>query len=228
MTSSRFGAGLRHIAIEGAIGVGKSSLARRLAVHLEAELMLEAADENSLLERFYADQPGYAFQTQVIFLFQRLKQVRSVSQPGMFSPMVISDFMFAKDALFARLNLNDEEYRLYSQLYAPAAQQVPEPDLVIWLQASPATLLQRIRRRGIRMEQVITEDYLQRLCDAYVEYFHGYDGAPVFAVATEHFNPANHEADCSTLLDKLAAFAGRRGFYDPAQPGAAVEPVLPR
>ena len=146
----------------------------------------------------------------------------------MFSPTVISDFMFAKDALFARLNLNDEEYRLYSQLYAPAAQQVPEPDLVIWLQASPATLLQRIRRRGIRMEQVITEDYLQRLCDAYVEYFHGYGGAPVFAVATEHFNPANHEADFSTLLDKLAAFAGRRGFYDPAQPGAAVEPVLPR
>ena len=228
MTSSRFGAGLRHVAIEGAIGVGKSSLARRFAVHLEAELMLEAADENPFLERFYADQPGYAFQTQVIFLFQRLKQARSVSQPGMFSPMVISDFMFAKDALFARLNLNDEEYRLYSQLYAPAAQQVPEPDLVIWLQASPATLLQRIRRRGIRMEQVITEDYLQRLCDAYVEYFHGYDGAPVFAVATEHFNPANHEADCSTLLDKLAAFAGRRGFYDPAQPGAAVEPVVPR
>ena len=175
MTSSRFGAGLRHVAIEGAIGVGKSSLARRLAVHLEAELMLEAADENPLLERFYADQPGYAFQTQVIFLFQRLKQVRSVSQPGMFSPMVISDFMFAKDALFARLNLNDEEYRLYSQLYAPAAQQVPEPDLVIWLQASPATLLQRIRRRGICMEQVITEDYLHRLCDAYVEYFHSYD-----------------------------------------------------
>ena len=228
MTSSRFGAGLRHIAIEGAIGVGKSSLARRLAVHLEAELMLEAADENPLLERFYADQPGYAFQTQVIFLFQRLKQVRVVSQPGMFSATVISDFMFAKDALFARLNLNDEEYRLYSQLYVPAAQQVPEPDLVIWLQASPATLLQRIRRRGIRMEQVITEDYLQRLCDAYVEYFHGYGGAPVFAVATEHFNPAHHEADFSTLLDKLAAFAGRRGFYDPAQPGAAVEPVLPR
>ena len=228
MTGSRFGAGMRHIAIEGAIGVGKSSLARRLAVHLEAELMLEAADENPLLERFYADQPGYAFQTQVIFLFQRLKQVRSVSQPGMFSPTVISDFMFAKDALFARLNLNDEEYRLYAQLYAPAAQQVPEPDLVIWLQASPATLLQRIRRRGIRMEQVITEDYLQRLCDAYVEYFHSYDGAPVFAVATEHFNPANHEADFSTLLDKLAAFAGRRGFFDPAQPGAAVEPVLPR
>ena len=228
MTGSRFGAGLRHIAIEGAIGVGKSSLARRLAVHLEAELMLEAADENPLLERFYADPPGYAFQTQVIFFFQRLKQVRVVSQPGMFSPTVISDFMFAKDALFARLNLNDEEYRLYAQLYAPAAQQVSEPDLVIWLQASPATLLQRIRRRGICMEQVITEDYLQRLCDAYVEYFHGYGGAPVFAVATEHFNPANHEADCSTLLDKLAAFAGRRGFYDPAQPGAAVEPVMPR
>ncbi len=208
--------GLRHIAVEGAIGVGKSSLARRLGIHLEAELMMEAADENPFLERFYADPPGYAFQTQLNFLFQRLKQVQSVSQPGMFSSTVVSDFVFAKDALFARLNLSDEEYRLYSQMYTPAAQQVPEPDLVIWLQATPATLAQRIRRRGIRMEQGITEQYLQRLCNAYADYFHGYDGAPVFAVATEHFNPANHEADFSTLLDRLAAFTERRGFFDPA------------
>ena len=219
--------GLRHIAIEGVIGVGKSSLARRLGIHLGAELMMEAVDENPFLERFYADQPGYAFQTQLNFLFQRLKQVQSVAQPGMFSSTVVSDFVFAKDALFARLNLSDEEYRLYSQIYTPAAQQVPEPDLVIWLQASPATLLQRIRRRGIRMEQGITEDYLQRLCDAYSGYFQSYDGAPVYAVVTEHFNPANHETDFSLLLDKLSGFSGRRGFFDPIQQALNARPVLP-
>lgn len=206
---------LRHIAIEGAIGVGKSSLARRLGVHLGAELMMEAADENPLLERFYADPPGYAFQTQLVFLFQRLKQMQSLAQPGMFSSTVVSDFVFAKDALFARMNLSDEEHRLYAQMHAQAAQQVPEPDLVIWLQASPATLLQRIRRRGIRMEQGITEDYLQRLCDAYTGYFQSYDGAPVFSVVTEHFNPANHEDDFARLLDNLSGFTARRGHFDP-------------
>ena len=206
---------LRHIAIEGVIGAGKSSLARRLGAHLNAELMMETPDENPFLERFYADPPGYAFQTQLSFLFQRLKQVQGMSQPGMFSPVIVSDFVFAKDALFARLNLSDDEYRLYSQMYSQAAQQVPEPDLVIWLQASPATLLNRVQRRGIRMEGSISEDYLSQLCSAYVDHFAGYDGAPVFTVATEHFNPANQEADFSTLIDALSAFSTRRGFYSP-------------
>jgi deoxyguanosine kinase len=206
---------LRHIAIEGVIGVGKSSLARRLGAHLNAELMMETPDENPFLERFYADQPGYAFQTQLSFLFQRLKQVQGMSQPGMFSPVIVSDFVFAKDALFAQLNLSDDEYRLYSQMYTQAAQQVPEPDLVIWLQASPSTLLTRVQRRGIRMESSIGEDYLSRLCTAYADHFSSYDGAPVFTVATEHFNPANHEADFSVLIEKLSAFSSRRGFFSP-------------
>lgn len=218
---------LRHIAVEGAIGVGKSSLARRLGNHLGAELMMEAADENPLLERFYADQPGYAFQTQLIFLFQRLKQMQSLAQPGMFSATVVSDFVFAKDALFARMNLSDEEHRLYAQMHAQAAQQVPEPDLVIWLQASPATLLQRIRRRGIRMEQGITEDYLQRLCDAYTSYFQSYDGAPVFSVATERFNPANHEDDFARLLDALSGFTARRGHLDTSGQASGATQVPP-
>jgi deoxyguanosine kinase len=206
---------LRHIAIEGVIGVGKSSLARRLGEHLSADLMMEAPDENPFLERFYADQPGYAFQTQLSFLFQRLKQVQGMSQPGMFSPVVVSDFVFAKDSLFAQLNLSDEEYRLYSQMYTQAAQQVPEPDLVIWLQASPATLLSRVQRRGIRMESGISEDYLDRLCTAYADHFASYDGAPVFTVATDHFNPANREIDFDTLIEKLSAFSSRRSFFSP-------------
>ena len=138
----------------------------------------------------------------------------AAAQPGMFANAVVSDFLFAKDALFARLNLSDDEFRLYGQMYAQVAPQVREPDLVIWLQASPATLLRRIHRRAIPMEQGITPDYLQRLCDAYVEYFHGYDAAPVFAVGTEHFNPVDRDADFALLLERLAAFRGRREFFN--------------
>lgn len=204
----------RHIVIEGPIGVGKSSLARRLAAHLDAELLLEQPEENPFLARFYDDMPGYAFQTQLSFLFQRLKQVQAVAQPGMFSNAVVSDFLFAKDSLFARLNLSDDEYRLYAQMYAQVAQQVSEPDLVIWLQAAPATLMQRIEQRGIRMEQAIAPDYLQRLCDAYVEYFHGYEGAPILGIGTEQFNPAANDADFALLLERVATMRGRREFFD--------------
>ena len=206
----------RHIVIEGPIGVGKSSLARRLAEHLGAEMLLEKADDNPFLERFYDDRCGYAFQTQLFFLFQRVKQMQTLSQQGMFSRGVVSDFLFAKDALFTRLNLSDEEYRLYAQMYAQVAPSVPEPDLIVWLQATPATLLQRIQQRGIAMEQGIGEEYLQRLCDAYVEHFHSHAGAPVFGVVTERFNPVDNNADFDLLLDKLSTFEGRRGIYDPA------------
>ena len=204
----------RHIAIEGPIGVGKSSLARRLARHLGAELLLEQPLDNPFLERFYGDMPGYALQVQLAFLFQRVKQVQQVAQPGMFSPAFVSDYVFAKDALFARLNLSDDEYRLYAQMHAQVAPQVPEPDLVIWLQAGPATLMQRIRRRGIGIEQGIGEPYLQRLCDAYVEYFHAYDAAPVFAVGTEHFNPVDVDADFAVFVERLNAFRGPREFFN--------------
>ena len=204
----------RHIVIEGPIGVGKSSLARKLATHLGAELLLEQPGENPFLGRFYDDMPGYAFQTQLFFLFQRVKQMQAASQPGMFASSLVGDFLFAKDALFARLTLSDDEFRLYSQMYAQVAPQVREPDLVVWLQASPVTLLSRIRRRAIGMELGITADYLERLCNAYVEYFHGYEGAPVFTVGTEHFNPVDNHADFSALLQRLAAFKGRREFFN--------------
>jgi deoxyguanosine kinase len=203
----------RHIVIEGPIGVGKTSLARRLAARLGADLLLEQPEENPFLGRFYEDMPGYAFQTQLFFLFQRAKQMRAAAQPGMFASAVVSDFLFAKDALFARLNLSDEEFPLYSQMYTQMSQQVREPDLVIWLQASPETLLRRIRQRAIGMEQAIDTVYLQRLCDAYVEYFQGYRGAPVFAVGTEDFNPVERQADFDALLLKLEAFTGPREFF---------------
>lgn len=204
----------RHVVIEGPIGVGKSSLARRLAQHLGAELLLEQPEDNPFLGRFYADMPGYAFQTQLFFLFQRLKQMRTAQQPALFDNPVVGDFLFSKDTLFARLNLSDDEFQLYAQLYAQIAPQVAEPDLVIWLQASPVTLMQRIVRRAIPMEMGLTPGYLQRLCDAYVEYFHAYDGAPVFAIGTEHFNPVDRDADFAMLLERLTAFRGKREFFN--------------
>jgi deoxyguanosine kinase len=202
-----------HIAIEGPIGVGKTALAQRLAGHLGADLLLERPQDNPFLERFYGDMPGYALQVQLAFLFQRVKQVQTLAQPGMFAQAVVSDFVFAKDALFARLNLSDEELLLYRQMHTQIAPQLPEPDLVIWLQAGPAALLQRIRQRGIAAEQGIEAPYLQRVCDAYVEYFHAYDGAPVLAVGTEQFNPVDRDVDFGVLLDRLAAFRGRREFF---------------
>jgi deoxyadenosine/deoxycytidine kinase len=204
----------RYIAIEGPIGVGKSTLARRLAALLGADLLLEQPQENPFLDRFYEDMPGYAFQTQLAFLFQRAKQMQAVAQPGMFANAVVSDFLFEKDAIFARLNLSDEELRLYTQMYAQVAPQVREPDLVIWLQAAPPTLLRRIRQRAIAMEQGIAPDYLQRLCDAYVEYFHGYRGAPVLAIGTERFNPVDRDGDFAVLLERLAGFKGPREFFE--------------
>lgn len=204
----------RHIAIEGPIGVGKTSLARRLGRALGAELLLERPEENPYLERFYADMPGYAFQVQLAFLFQRLKQLREVSQPGMFDAVRVSDFIFAKDALFARLNLSDEEYKLYAGMYAQAAPQVAVPDLVVWLQASPATLLARIRRRAIAMEQAIDAGYLQRLCDTYVEFFHAFGDAPVLAIGTEQFNPVDRDDHFAALIERIAGFRGPREFFN--------------
>jgi deoxyadenosine/deoxycytidine kinase len=203
----------RHIAIEGPIGAGKTTLAQRLAAGIGAELMLEQPAENPFLDRFYDDMKGYAFQTQLFFLFQRQKQVQALAQMSMFAPTVVSDFMFEKDALFAKLTLSDDEYRLYAQMHVAVAAQLREPDLVVWLQASPPTLLARVRRRGVAMEQGIGLRYLERLCDAYAEFFEAYDGAPVFAVDNEDLDPANREADLLRLIARLERFDGRRDFF---------------
>ena len=206
----------RHIAVEGPIGVGKSTLAVRLARHLGTEPILERPAENPFLQRFYADMPGYAFQTQLFFLFQRERQFRAIAQPSMFAQTIVSDFMFAKDALFAQINLSDEEYRLYAQMHQPIAAQLGEPDLVIRLQASAPTLLARVRGRGVAMEHGIDIAYLQRLADAYAEFFASYDGAPVFAVDTERFHPVERASDLAELVRALERFEGPRGVLGAA------------
>jgi deoxyadenosine/deoxycytidine kinase len=211
MTAEHPLARFRHVAIEGPIGAGKTTLARLLAERTGAELLLEQAEENPFLARFYEDRVGYAFQTQLFFLFQRERQVRALAQPSMFAQTTVSDFMFAKDALFARLNLSDEEYRLYAQMHQPIAAQLSEPDLVVRLQAPVATLLARVRKRGIAMEQEIDSGYLQRLSEAYADFFASYDGAPVFVVDTERFDPIERDGDLRQLLQALEGFEGRRG-----------------
>ncbi len=206
----------RHIAIEGAIGVGKSSLARKLAAHLGADLLLEQAEENPFLARFYADNARYALQTQMFFLLQRERQLRELAQAQIFSRGVVSDFMFAKDDLFARMTLSDEDYARYAPLYRQAAAQLPAPDLVLWLQASPDTLLQRIAQRAIPMERRIDRPYLERLVDAYAGLFERFEVAPLLVVQTDAFNPLQRQADFDALLQCLATLQAGREFLGPA------------
>lgn len=209
----------RHIAIEGPIGVGKSSLARRLAAHLGADLFLERPEENPFLARYYAagtDDPvrnPYALQTQLFFLFQRLEQMRELAQPGVFGQGLVSDFLFAKDALFARLTLSDEDHALYTGIYRRFEPQVPVPDLVIWLRAPVPVLRERIARRAIPMEQDIAPDYLARLDAGYAALFEAHPGLPVLAIDTEGFNPVDRDEDFERLLDRLARFRGPREHW---------------
>jgi deoxyadenosine/deoxycytidine kinase len=207
---------LRHIAIEGAIGVGKTSLARRLAMHLGWETLLERPEDNPFLERYYAEGGRFALQTQLAFLFQRLEQMHELAQPGMFERGVVSDFVFDKDALFASLTLSPDEFALYGQIHAHVAPaRLPEPDLVIWLRAEPATLVERIRRRGIAMEQGLTEPDLARLADAYAAHFERTARVPLLAVDTESFHPAAREADFERLVGRIERFAGPRETFSP-------------
>ncbi len=204
----------RYIVVEGPIGVGKTSLATRLADHADAQILLEKPQENPFLTRYYDDTARYALPTQLFFLFQRINEVRDLAQMDMFHSRTIADYLFEKDALFARLTLSDEEYKLYQTIYTSLAPQAPAPDLVIYLQASTDALIERVRRRGNRYERSITDDYLSRLANSYGEFFHHYEEAPVLVVNSERLNFVDNADDFNLLLDRIGRMRGQREYFN--------------
>jgi deoxyguanosine kinase len=205
----------RLIVIEGPIGVGKTSLARRLARSFGSELVLEQADENPFLERFYRNPRAAALQTQLFFLFQRTRQLEDIRQHDLFDTVRVADYLIDKDRLFARLTLDDEEFALYEQVYTKLAVDAPKPDLVIYLQAPVDVLMERIERRGVRYEQSIERPYLEKLQEAYARFFHAYDASPLLIVNASQADFVSNEADYTQLLDQVRRIRRGRHFYNP-------------
>ncbi len=203
----------RYVVVEGPIGAGKTSLARVMGERVGSTLLLEDPDANPFLPGFYQDRARYALPTQLYFLFQRATQMRALSQPDLFARSTVADFMLDKDALFARLTLSDDEFALYQQVYANLKPQAPVPDLVIYLQATPETLIERVRRRGVAYERGIPDEYLARLAENYARFFYQYDAAPLLIVNSENLNFVDQPADFDLLLGRIAGMRGPREFF---------------
>jgi deoxyadenosine/deoxycytidine kinase len=205
----------RYVVVEGPIGVGKTSLARRLAKSFGSELVLEQGDENPFLERFYRNPRAAAFQTQLYFLFQRARQIQDLRQADLFERVRVADYLLDKDRLFARLTLDDEEFALYEQVYARLAIDAPKPDLVVYLQAPVDVLLERIGRRGIQYEQAIERRYLERLVESYSRFFLEYDVAPVLMVNAAEIDLVGSAADYGSLLREVVRSRKGRHYFNP-------------
>jgi deoxyadenosine/deoxycytidine kinase len=196
--------------------VGKTSLARKLADSLECDLVLERAEENPFLERFYRDPATAALPTQLFFLFQRARQVQQMRQADLFAAGRVADFLLQKDRIFAQLTLPDEEYRLYDQVYRTLSIDAPTPDLVVYLQAPVDVLVDRVRRRGIEYEQSIRPDYLGRLADAYMDFFHRYNEGALLIVNAAAIDVVNNPKDYQGLLERILRVDGGRHYFNPA------------
>lgn len=204
------------IAVEGSIGVGKTTLAKRLAHTFNYDTLLEQAEENPFLEKFYQDRPSAALPTQLFFLFQRVKQLQSLRQGDIFKTVRIADFLMEKDPIFARVTLDENELNLYQMVYDQLTVDAPVPDLVIYLQAPTDVLLERIHRRGKAMEQQIAPEYLAALNDAYTHFFYYYDQAPLLIVNATEIDVVNCEADYKNLVEFLLTIKSGRHYYNPA------------
>lgn len=206
----------RYIAIEGPIGVGKTALAKRLADSLAADLVLEEIDENPFLERFYRDGRSAALPAQMFFLFARARQIENLRQSDLFSSVRISDYLFSRDRMFAELNLDPEELKLYEQIVDNLAIDPPVPDLVIYLQASVDSLMQRLARRNSNYDRFVDRPYLEKLTDAYARFFHAYDEGPLLIVNASAIDPVNNDADYDQLFRQIERTTGGRHFFNPA------------
>jgi deoxyadenosine/deoxycytidine kinase len=204
-----------YLVVEGPIGVGKTSLARRLARTLSSELLLEGAEENPFLERFYRNPREAALPTQLYFLFQRARQIQALRQGDIFRPVRVADFLIEKDRLFAGLTLDDEEFKLYEQVYGHLTIDAPVPDLVIYLQAPAEVLRDRIRARGIPYEQIIEADYLNRVVDAYAQFFHYYDASPLLIVNASEIDPVGNDPDYQALVERIQGIYSGRHYFNP-------------
>ena len=205
----------RFIAVEGPIGVGKTSIARKLCDSLSGELVLEQAAQNPFLERFYRNPRAGAFPTQLYFLFQRAQQLAALNQQDLFAPVRVADYLLEKDRLFARITLDEAEYGLYEQVQARLGIVAPKPDLVVYLQAPVDVLIERIARRGIIYEQHIERDYLERLNEAYARFFHQYEAAPLLIVNAGSIDPISNPADYDELFAAVGRMKRGRLYYNP-------------
>jgi deoxyadenosine/deoxycytidine kinase len=204
----------RYIVVEGPIGAGKTTLAKRLAARLGSDLLLEQPGANPFLARFYQDMPRYALPTQLFFLFQRAKQIEPLAQPDMFSRATVSDFLLDKDPLFARITLTGDELALYDRIYEALRPHAPTPDLVVYLQAQPDTLIERVRRRAEQFERGISEEYLELLAEGYARFFYHYTAAPLLIVNSENLNFVERDADFELLIERLRAMKSRREYFN--------------
>ncbi|MFV1984554.1 MAG: deoxynucleoside kinase [Thiohalomonadales bacterium] len=204
------------IVVEGPIGVGKTTLARKLAESYGSELLLEGADENPFLEQFYQAPEQAAFQTQLFFLFQRAKQLQEIRQADLFQPVRVADFIMEKDRLFAQVTLSNEEYKLYEQVYAHVTIDAPIPDLVIYLQAPVDVLQKRVNKRDRNYEKQLSMKYLERLVDKYTDFFYNYTESPLLIVNAAEINFAENDEDYNLLLEQINRVSSGRHYFNPS------------
>ena len=205
----------KYIVIEGPIGVGKTSLANKLSLEWDADLILENVDDNPFLSKFYKNQREVSFQTQLYFLLTRTRQVQAFKQQDIFSKTRVSDFMLQKDRIFAQVTLNNEEYDLYDQLYSYMTVDIPKPDLLIYLQAPVKVLMKRIKKRGRNFEKYITNEYLEKLNSMYLKFFDTYNGSPLLIVNAEDIDFVHNKVDYKNLLNKIYSIEKGKHYFNP-------------
>jgi deoxyguanosine kinase len=205
----------RFIAVEGSIGVGKTTLAKKLAASFDHTTLLEDAEQNPFLDRFYRNRGQAALATQLFFLFQRTQKIQDMRQADIFEPARVADFLMEKDPLFARVNLDQDEFQLYEKVYQQLTIDAPKPDLVVYLQASTDVLLTRIENRGLAVERGIDRAYLEHLNEVYSEFFLYYDDAPLLIVNASEIDLANNVEDYQDLVDYLLNIRSGRHYFNP-------------
>lgn len=216
MSEKEFKSDVKYIAIEGVIGAGKTSLARKIKDKLNAELLLEQFDANPFLEKFYSDRSRYAFQTQMFFLISRFKQQEELSQEDLFRDFIVSDYLFEKDRIFAYLNLNSEELKLYESLYPLLARSLRKPDLVVFLQSSSERLMHNIKNRNRKIERALNRSYIEELSEAYNHFFFRYNNTPLLIVNSTDIDFVNSDGDFEELFKQI--FREDRGVKEYFKP----------